>query len=170
MSNIKDISKLVKEARISKGYSARELAKLCDISHTEINNIEKGERVRPAILTLKAFEKYLDLDFKELATLVGYSKDTIEYGDNNIIVSYERYDKKVREFESAKQILLHEINKKRHLGLDIKECFDELTKLLENDNKMDNKTEKLINNINRLFDYLINEYDSSIENFILKDD
>ena len=76
MSNIKDISKLVKEARISKGYSARELAKLCDISHTEINNIEKGERVRPAILTLKAFEKYLDLDFKELATLVGYSKDT----------------------------------------------------------------------------------------------
>lgn len=113
MSNIKDISKLVKEARISKGYSARELAKLCDISHTEINNIEKGERVRPAILTLKAFEKYLDLDFKELATLVGYSKDTIEYVDNNIIVSYERYDKKVREFESAKQILLHEINKKR---------------------------------------------------------
>ena len=35
---------------------------------------------------------------------------------------------------------------------------------------MDNQTEKLINNINRLFDYLINEYDSSIENFILKDD
>ena len=76
MSNIKDISKLVKEARINKGYSARELAKLCDISHTEINNIEKGERVRPAVLTLKAFEKYLDLDFKELATLVGYSKDS----------------------------------------------------------------------------------------------
>ena len=123
MSNIKDISKLVKEARISKGYSARVLAKLCDISHTEINNIEKGERVRPAILTLKAFEKYLDLDFKELATLVGYSKDTIEYVDNNIIVSYERYDKKVREFESAKQILLHEINKKRHLGLDCQHFF-----------------------------------------------
>ena len=170
MSNIKSISKLVKEARIKKGYSARELAKLCDISHTEINNIEKGERVRPAILTLKAFEKYLDLDFKELATLVGYSKDTIEYGDNNIIVSYERYDKKIREFESAKQILLHEVNKKRHLGLDIKEYFDELIKLLENDNKMDNQTEKLINNINRLLDYLIEEYDSSIENHILKDE
>ena len=170
MSNIKNISKLVKEARINKGYSARELAKLCDISHTEINNIEKGERVRPAVLTLKAFEKYLDLDFKELATLVGYSKDTIEYGDNNIIVSYERYDKKVREFESAKQILLHEVNKKRHLGLDIKEYFDELIKLLENDNKMDNQTEKLINNINKLLESLIKEYDSSIENFILNDD
>lgn len=35
---------------------------------------------------------------------------------------------------------------------------------------MDNQTEKLINNINRLLDYLIEKYDPSIENFILKDD
>ena len=77
MSEIKDISKLVKEARIKKGYSARELAKLCDISHTEINNIERGYRVRPAVLTLKAFEKYLDLDYKVTARLVGYSEETI---------------------------------------------------------------------------------------------
>ena len=156
MSNIKDISKLVKEARINKGYSARELAKLCDISHTEINNIEKGERVRPAILTLKAFEKYLDLDFKELATLVGYSKDTIEYSDNNIIVSYERYDKKVREFESAKQILLHEINKKRHLGLDIKECFDPICEYLKSQDNIDDDLIKKSDNINKLLEYLIN--------------
>ena len=94
MKNYDNIGELIKNAREEKGYSARELAKLCDISHTEISNIEKGQRVKPAILTLKAFEKYLDLDFKELASMVGYSPDTIEYGDNNIIVSYDRYDKK----------------------------------------------------------------------------
>ena len=87
MKNYDNIGELIKNARKEKGYSARELAKLCDISHTEISNIEKGQRFKPAILTLKAFEKYLDLDFKELASMVGYSPDTIEYGDNNIIVS-----------------------------------------------------------------------------------
>ncbi len=35
--------------------------------------------------------------------MVGYSPDTIEYGDNNIIVSYDRYDKKIKEL--AKKIL-----------------------------------------------------------------
>ena len=156
MSNIKDISKLVKEARISKGYSARELAKLCDISHTEINNIEKGERVRPAILTLKAFEKYLDLDFKELATLVGYSKDTIEYGDNNIIVSYERYDKKIREFELEKKFINDKLMIKKHIGIDIKEYFDPICEYLKSQDNIDEDLIKKVNNINRLLEYLIN--------------
>lgn len=49
-------------------------------------------------MTLKAFEKYLSLDFKELAKEVGYSDETIEYGDNDIIVSFDKYDKKVKEF------------------------------------------------------------------------
>ena len=56
MENYNNIGKLIKNAREEKGYSARELAKLCDISHTEISNIESGKRVKPAILTLKAFE------------------------------------------------------------------------------------------------------------------
>ena len=120
MAEINDIGKLVKEARKKKGNSAREIAKLCDISHTEINNIEKGQRVKPAVLTLKAFEKYLDLDYKELATLVGYSEETVRYGDEDIVVSFERYDKKLQEFNQIKKILLHEIDKKRHLGMDIK--------------------------------------------------
>lgn len=49
-------------------------------------------------MTLKAFEKYLSLDFKELAKEVGYSDETIEYGDNDIIVSFDKYDKKVKEY------------------------------------------------------------------------
>ena len=62
--------------------------------------IEKGLRVKQAILTLKVFEKYLDLNFKQSATAVGYTKETIDYGDNNIIVSYDRYDRKIKEYES----------------------------------------------------------------------
>ena len=49
MGNYNNIGELIKNAREEKGYSARELAKLCDISHTEISNIESGKRVKPAI-------------------------------------------------------------------------------------------------------------------------
>ena len=37
----KSIAELVKNARKEKKLSARQLAKLCDVSHTEINNIER---------------------------------------------------------------------------------------------------------------------------------
>lgn len=159
MAEINNIGKLVKEARKQKGYSARELAKLCDISHTEINNIEKGQRVRPAVLTLKAFEKYLDLDYKELATLVGYSEETVRYGDEDIIVSFERYDKKLQEFNQIKKILLHEIDKKRHLGMDIKEYYDFVFDYLKSLKDVDKTVLKKSEAIYNFLDSIITEFD-----------
>lgn len=151
MKNYDNIGELIKNAREEKGYSARELAKLCDISHTEISNIEKGQRVKPAILTLKAFEKYLDLDFKELATMVGYSPDTIEYGDNNIIVSYDRYDKKIKEFELEKDFLEKSLIVKKHLAVDIKEYYDPIYDYLQ---KQDNVDEDLLKKAKAIYKFL----------------
>lgn len=164
MSEIKDISRLVKDARIEKGYSARELAKLCGISHTEINNIERGYRVRPAVLTLKAFEKYLDLDYKETARIVGYSEETIEYGEENIIVTYERYDKKISEFEEIKKRLIYQIHKKRYLGIDIKEYYDLIYSYLKSIDDVPNDIMKKADSINLFLSDLIEEFDESIIN------
>ena len=58
----------------------------------QIDNLE--------ILTLKGFEKYLDLPFEQTAKLVGYSDVTIEYGEENIIVSYEKYDKMREQYKT----------------------------------------------------------------------
>lgn len=151
MKNYDNIGELIKNARKEKGYSARELAKLCDISHTEISNIEKGQRFKPAILTLKAFEKYLDLDFKELASMVGYSPDTIEYGDNNIIVSYDRYDKKIKEFELEKDFLEKLLIAKKHLAVDIKEYYDPIYDYLQ---KQDNVDEELLKKAKAVYKFL----------------
>ena len=151
MKNYDNIGELIKNAREEKGYSARELAKLCDISHTEISYIEKGQRVKPAILTLKAFEKYLDLDFKELASMVGYSPDTIEYGDNNIIVSYDRYDKKIKEFELEKDFLEKLLIVKKHLAVDIKEYYDPIYDYLQ---KQDNVDEDLLKKAQAIYKFL----------------
>ena len=149
------IGKLVKEARMNKNMSARELAKLCDISHTEINNIEKGKRVKPALLILKGFEKYLDLDFKEIAKLVGYSNETIEHYDENIIVSYEKYDQKIKEYENEMMIIKHKLDAKRHLGMDIKEKFEYIDKYITEQEKTDEKVLKELKNINKLLDMVI---------------
>ena len=151
MKNYDNIGELIKNAREEKGYSARELAKLCDISHTEISHLEKGQSVKPAILTLKAFEKYLDLDFKELASMVGYSPDTIEYGDNNIIVSYDRYDKKIKEFELEKDFLEKLLIVKKHLAVDIKEYYDPIYDYLQ---KQDNVDEDLLKKAQAIYKFL----------------
>ena len=159
MKKEKSIAILVKEARKNKGYSARELAKLCDVSHTEINNIEKGIRVKPGILTLKAFEKYLDLDYKEVANLVGYSEETIQYGDENIIVSFERYDKKIKEFEQREKRLLHEIEKRRHIAMDTKEYYDLIYDYLKSLKDVDEKLLVKAESINKFLDEISQEMD-----------
>lgn len=159
-----NIGELIKKARKEKGYSARELAKLCDISHTEISNIEKGHRFKPSILTLKAFEKYLGLDFKELAEAVGYAPETIEYGDNNIIVSFERYDKKIQEYEAQLNFVNSLLIIKKHLGLDIKEYYDEVYNYLASLDDVDPKVMKTAKYIYTLLDNLMEEYAKKKDN------
>ena len=125
------LGELVKKARKEKKLSARKLAQLCEVSHTEINNIEKGIRMRPAILTLKGFEKYLDLDYAQLCKLVGYSEDTIKYSDENIIVSYEKYDKIIQDYRREIDYVAYLVEVKRRLGENIKETFDEIDKYIK---------------------------------------
>ena len=133
----KDIGQLVKDARKQKGLSARKLAELCDISHTEINNIEKGIRVKPAILTLKGFEKYLDLPFEKTAKMVGYTDETIKYGEKNIIVTYEKYDKLVEEYKLEQKNMLYKLDQKRHLAMDAKEYFSVIHNYLKEQETID---------------------------------
>ena len=69
------IADLVKNARKEKGLSARKLATLLNVSHTEINNIESGIRVKPSIIVLQGIEQYLDVPFSITAKLAGYSDE-----------------------------------------------------------------------------------------------
>ena len=82
--NNETIADLVKTARKEKGLSARKLATLLNVSHTEINNIESGIRVKPSIIVLKGIEQYLDVPFSITAKLAGYSDETVKYGEEEI--------------------------------------------------------------------------------------
>lgn len=55
------ISYFVYEKRIQKNMSARQLAVLTGLSHTEINNIENGKK-HPSVLTLCLIAEALKVD------------------------------------------------------------------------------------------------------------
>ena len=147
------LGELVKKARKEKKLSARKLAELCEVSHTEINNIEKGIRMRPAVLILKGFEKYLGLDYAQLCRLVGYSEDTIKYGDENVIVSYEKYDKIIQDYRREIEYCAYLIEAKRRCGQEIKESFDVICKYLDS---LDNIPNEVKNEIKLIYKDLKN--------------
>ena len=161
MSKNTDLSTMIKEARKKKGISARELAKLCDVSHTEINNIENGVRMKPALLTLKGFEKYLDLDFKTIAKLVGYADETIKYGEENIIVSYEMFDKVIDDYREERKRMLYIIEQKRHLAIDTKEYFDVIHNYLNKQDNVDKEILKKADSVDKLLNDITKKYDNN---------
>ena len=65
----------IKNKRLEKNLSLREAAKLCNLSHSYINNLEKGidsktqKPVSPTIDSLEKLANGLALDFNKLITL-----------------------------------------------------------------------------------------------------
>lgn len=157
------LGELVKKVRKDKKISARKLAELCDVSHTEINNIESGIRIKPALLTLKGFEKYLDLDFNKTAKMVGYSDETIKYGAKNIIVSYEMYDKIVNDYRTELDHILFKLDQKRHLGMDIREYLDSVKDYLTKQKVLDTTLKSKIDSIYSLLDEIEKKYESTLK-------
>ncbi len=158
--NEETIANLVKSARKQKKISARKLATLVGVSHTEINNIESGFRVKPSILVLKGFEKYLEIPFQKTAKLAGYSNETIKYGDDEIIVSYEMYDKKLNEYKEEIKHLEYIVDLKRHNAMDISEYFKEIHEYLKKQNNIDKTLLNKANSIEKLLSEIERKYES----------
>lgn len=154
------LGELIKSARKEKGLSARKLANLLDISHTEINNMESGIRMKPSIIVLKGLEQYLDIPFKESAKLAGYSKETIEYGEEEIIVSYEMYDKKIRDMKEEVKYAEFVIDQKRHLAMDIEDYFKDIHDYLKKQNNIDKELLKKADSIDKFLSEIEKKYES----------
>lgn len=154
------IAELVKKARKEKKISARKLATLVGVSHTEINNIESGFRVKPSILVLKGFEKYLGIPFQKTAKLAGYSKETIKYGDDEIIVSYEMFDKKLTEYKEEIKHLENIIDLKRHIAMDTSKYFKEIHNYLSKQENIDKALLNKANSIERFLSEIGRKYES----------
>lgn len=81
MSNL-TLGEIVREARIAKGKSLREISKLLDITPSYMSDIENDRRV-PSEEVLRSIVQLLELDFDHLMALAG------RFGENA-----DRYMKK----------------------------------------------------------------------------
>ena len=163
MENVKTdetFAELMKKARKERGLSARKLANLLNLSHTEINNIEKGFRVRPSILVLKGIEQYLGIPFTKSAKLVGYSDETIKYGEDEIIVSYEMYDKKIKQIKKEMEYAEFLIEQKRHIAMDIEEYFKVIHDYLKKQKKIDESILKKADSIELFLSQIERKYEN----------
>lgn len=59
----------IKNARLAKGISLRELARRLDISHPYLSQLETGKNDTPSILILKKLARFLDIPFFYIALL-----------------------------------------------------------------------------------------------------
>ena len=156
----KNLAELIKTARKEKNLSARKLASLLNISHTEINNIESGIRIKPSIIVLKGLEQYLGIPFSESAKLAGYSKETIKYGEEEIIVSYEMYDKKINELKEELKYAEFIIDQKRHIAMDIEDYYKDIHEYLKKQKDIDKSLLDKADSIERFISEIERKYES----------
>ncbi len=75
----KTLGDVVREGRIARGCSLRDLAKLVDKTPSYLSDIENNRRV-PAEDVLRVLARELDLDFDELMARAGrFGEDAVRY-------------------------------------------------------------------------------------------
>lgn len=145
--NNKTLASVVKEAREKIGISQRELSRITGIDNNTIAKIEKGERKKPNVLSLKKLSSVLNLSLEDLMELCDYSKEEIEATVNN------SYSSMVIKPENAPILVLDDIvnqmQDELYIKMVIKELLDncnleELSIISELDKKEQNRVIKLI--------------------------
>ena len=118
----KTLSSVVKEAREKINISQRELSRITGIDNNTIAKIEKGERKKPNVLSLKKLSSVLNLSLEMLMELCEYSKEEIDSTVNN------SYSSMVIKPENAPILVLDDIvnqmQDELYMKMVIKELLD----------------------------------------------
>lgn len=118
----KTLASVVKEAREKINISQRELSRITGIDNNTIAKIEKGERKKPNVLSLKKLSSVLNLSLEMLMELCDYSKEEINSTVNN------SYSSMVIKPENAPILVLDDIvnqmKDELYIKLVIKELLD----------------------------------------------
>ena len=118
----KTLASIIKNAREKLGISQRELSRRTGIDNNTIAKIEKGERKKPNILSLRKLSMALDLRYIELMKICNYSKEETEAIANNNYYSalISAKDASILMLEDIKNIDQQQI----YIKLILKELLD----------------------------------------------
>lgn len=81
----KTLASVVKDAREKLGISQRELSRRTGIDNNTLAKIEKGERKKPNVLSLRKLALVLDLSLDELMELANYNRSEFNIISNRIL-------------------------------------------------------------------------------------
>lgn len=96
-NSFKTLAEAVSTKRKSLGITQRELSRRTNIDNNTIAKIEKGERKKPNVLSIKKLSFALDIDSNVLLKLAGYNKEEIKIANDDVGISafVKRNDKKI---------------------------------------------------------------------------
>ena len=109
-----ELGNLIKNARETKGYSQRFLAKTAGMDVAEISRIESGKRKKPNVLYLKGIAETLDLSMKQLMKYAGYTDVEIDFiykGEESR--STKDYQNQIQKYEKFYFDVLDDIENRR---------------------------------------------------------
>lgn len=112
--NSNELKSIIESARISKGVSQRELAKLSGISRSTLNDIINGKIKKVDVDSLKKIAETLDLSLTKLLEVTGYnefldflSSDKYKNKSTNdlkeIIEKYKKSELDLLDFDTQKR-------------------------------------------------------------------
>jgi len=118
----KTLASVVKEAREKLGISQRELSRRTGIDNNTVAKIEKGERKKPNILSLRKLSVVLNLDYRNLMELCDYSKEEIKaIADNNYYsLAIRNKDASILMMED----LINLVQEQKYIKLVLKELLE----------------------------------------------
>lgn len=121
--NSEELKNLIESARVEKGISQRELAKLTGISRSTLNDLINGKIKKVDIDDLRKIAETLDMSLQKLLKVAGYdemlfyfSKD--KYANKSskdlkeMIKNYEESQRNLLDFDTEKRKKVSEARKK----------------------------------------------------------
>ena len=121
--NSEELKNLIESARVEKGISQRELAKLTGISRSTLNDLINGKIKKVDIDDLRKIAETLDMSLQKLLKVAGYdemlfyfSKD--KYANKSskdlkeMIKNYEESQRKLLDFDTEKRKKVSEARQK----------------------------------------------------------
>lgn len=159
--NSEELKILIESARIAKGISQRELAKLTGISRSTLNDLINGKIKKVNIDDLRKIAETLDMSLQKLLKTAGYDEMSLYFHANKskdkyidksskdlkeLIEKYKESEIDLLQFESKKR------DKAREVGFIIFEVKEHL-KLLK-DGKSEYTLEQAVEELNKAQDLL----------------
>lgn len=94
----------IKEKRIEKGLSIRQLAELANISHTEVKRIEDGLRKQTSPQVLRSIASALGVPYEDLMAAAGYIDESATKSDGGTVASG------IKDTEDLSQEEIYQVN------------------------------------------------------------